>query len=117
MGVGGAAPEGVSFLSVEGGRRLAWSGYGDPDGAPVVWHHGGLSCRLDAARAHRAALEAGVRLITPDRPGIGESDRDPGRTVASWGADVAALVDQLGIDRLATVGWSAGGPHALATAS
>lgn len=113
----GDAPAGVSFVTVGGGRRLAWSAYGDPDGAPVVWHHGGLSCRLDAARAHEAALEAGVRLIAPDRPGIGWSDRDPGRTVASWGDDVAALVDQLGIDRFATVGWSAGGPHALGTAA
>lgn len=113
----GAAPDGVSFVEVAGGRRLAWSEYGDPDGAPVVWHHGGLSCRLDAARAHRPALEAGVRLIAPDRPGIGWSDRDPGRTVAGWGVDVGALVDQLGIDRCATVGWSAGGPHALASAA
>ncbi len=113
----GAAPDGVSFVDVAGGRRLAWSEYGDPAGAPVVWHHGGLSCRLDAARVHPSALESGVRLIAPDRPGIGWSDRDPGRTVASWGTDVATLVDRLGIDRFATVGWSAGGPHALATAA
>ena len=107
----------ASTLTLADGRALAWSTFGDPAGSPVVWHHGGLSCRLDAQRGDTAAREAGVRLIAPDRPGIGGSDRDPGRTVASWAADVAALADHLGLDRFATVGWSAGGPHALATAA
>lgn len=107
----------ASSVALGDGRRLAWGEYGDHDGTPVLWHHGGLSCRLDAQRGDAAARAAGVRLIAPDRPGIGGSDRDPGRTVASWAADVAALADHLGLDRFATVGWSAGGPHALATAA
>jgi pimeloyl-ACP methyl ester carboxylesterase len=56
-------------------------------------------------------------VIAPDRPGIGWSDRDKSRTVASWGADVRALADHLTLERFAVFGWSAGGPHALACAA
>lgn len=117
MATPGGAPSGVELHSLGGGRRLAWTEYGDPVGAPVIWNHGGLSCRLDAARAHRPAVEVGARIIAPDRPGIGWSERDPGRTVASWSADVAALADHLDLDRFAVLGWSAGGPHALSCAA
>ena len=113
----GGPPPDVRFHTFAGGRRIAWSEYGDPHGVPVVWNHGGLSCRLDAARAHDPALAAGARVIAPDRPGIGWSEREPGRTVVSWGADIEALADHLGLDRFAVLGWSAGGPHALSCAA
>lgn len=113
----GAAPPDIRFHTFTGGRRIAWSEYGDPAGTPVLWNHGGLSCRLDAARAHEPALAAGARIVAADRPGIGWSERDPGRTVVSWGADVEALADHLGLGRFAVLGWSAGGPHALSCAA
>jgi pimeloyl-ACP methyl ester carboxylesterase len=94
------------------GRELAYEEYGDPGGAPVLSFHGGLSSRLDAAPAHEAAQAMGVRLISPDRPGIGRSSFQPGRRLLDWPADVAALTDALGIDRFAVMGWSSGGPYA-----
>ena len=94
------------------GRELAYEEYGDPDGEPVLSFHGGLSSRLDAAPAHQAALALGVRLLSPDRPGIGRSTFQPGRRLLDWPADVAALTDALGIDRFAVMGWSCGGPYA-----
>ncbi len=42
----------------------------------------------------------GIRLITFNRPGYGDSDRQPGRTIASGAADVAAIADRLGIETL-----------------
>ena len=51
------------------------------------------------------------------RPGLGDSTRHEGRSVASAAGDVAALADQLGHDRFFTAGWSGGGPHALACAA
>jgi pimeloyl-ACP methyl ester carboxylesterase len=57
-----------------------------------------------------------VRLIAPDRPGLGRSSRQPGRGLADWPDDVRALADALGIDRFGAVGVSGGGPHALACA-
>ena len=99
------------------GRRLVYADWGDPAGRPVLYLHGGLSCRLDIAFGDDAARPCGVRLIAPDRPGIGGSDRARGRTVASWAADAAALADRLGVERFAVLGWSAGGPFALACAA
>jgi pimeloyl-ACP methyl ester carboxylesterase len=99
-------------VTLPDGRELAYEEYGDPAGEPVLSFHGGLSSRLDAAPAHQAALDLGVRLISPDRPGIGRSTFQPGRRLLDWPADVAALTDALGIDRFAVMGWSCGGPYA-----
>lgn len=96
------------------GRMLCYAQYGSPDGLVVVNAHGGLSCRLDVAFAGGHAQAAGVRLISPDRPGIGGSDPKPGRTIVDWADDVAELLDLLGVDRFAAMGWSLGGPYAAA---
>jgi pimeloyl-ACP methyl ester carboxylesterase len=69
------------------GRRLGYVEYGDPAGFAVVNCHGGLACRLDVAAADGIAREAAIRLISPDRPGVGLSDPKPGRTVLDWAAD------------------------------
>jgi pimeloyl-ACP methyl ester carboxylesterase len=59
----------------------------------------------------------GVRLITFDRPGYGQSDRLESRTVADVVPDVEAIADELEIKRFAVLGRSGGGPHALACAA
>jgi pimeloyl-ACP methyl ester carboxylesterase len=59
----------------------------------------------------------GVRLITFDRPGYGESDRQEFRQVADVVPDVEAIADALGIGHFAVLGRSGGGPHALACAA
>jgi pimeloyl-ACP methyl ester carboxylesterase len=51
------------------------------------------------------------------RPSYGGSSPHPGRTVASAAADVAQIVETLGIARFAVMGASGGGPHALACAA
>jgi pimeloyl-ACP methyl ester carboxylesterase len=63
------------------------------------------------------AESRGIRFLGYDRPGYGGSDAQPGRTVADAAADVAAIADALGIERLAVWGLSGGGPHALACAA
>jgi pimeloyl-ACP methyl ester carboxylesterase len=55
--------------------------------------------------------------VSPDRPGVGRSDRRPGASTADWAADAEALLDQLGIARCAVMGWSAGGQYALAVSA
>ena len=107
----------AQFVETTDGRALAWSEVGDASGAPVVWCHGGLSGRTDASFAAPGARAAGVRLITIDRPGIGESTRRKGRSVRDWADDVSVVADALGLDRFGVVGWSGGGPHALACAA
>ena len=55
------------------------------------------------AAAAPFAERAGVRLISPDRPGIGLSDPLAGRNMLDWADDIAELLDQLGVDRFAVV--------------
>ncbi|HEY6428062.1 MAG TPA: alpha/beta hydrolase [Acidimicrobiales bacterium] len=85
-----------AFASLPDRRRLAYDEYGDPDGIPVLNCHGGLTSRKDMERCAATAAAAGVRVISPDRPGIGRSDAKPGRTLLDWPPDVAALADALG---------------------
>jgi pimeloyl-ACP methyl ester carboxylesterase len=56
----------------------------------------------------------GYRLVVPDRPGFGQFDPKPGRTLLDWPADATALLDALGVGRFAVVGGSGGGPYAIA---
>jgi pimeloyl-ACP methyl ester carboxylesterase len=119
LGAAGTSPlDGGQARSIglRDGRTLRVRQYGEPDGFPVLHHHGGLSSGLDAAGAHAAAQARGVRLISPDRPGIGGSDALPRRTLRDWADDVEDLAGTLGIDRLGVSGWSLGGCFALAAA-
>jgi pimeloyl-ACP methyl ester carboxylesterase len=99
------------------GRRLAVSQRGDPDGAPVMLFHGTPGSRVGPLPRPMTLHASGVRLLTFDRPGFGESDRQPGRTVASVAADACTVADALGVGRFAVLGRSGGGPHALACAA
>lgn len=58
----------------------------------------------------------GVRLVTVDRPGYGLSDFQPRRRLLDWPGDVSQLADALGFDTFSVLGFSAGGPYALACA-
>jgi pimeloyl-ACP methyl ester carboxylesterase len=104
-------------VTLPDGRLLAYEEYGDPSGFPVLSFHGGLSSRLDAAPAHEAAVAKGVRLVSPDRPGMGLSTFQPGRRLVDWPADVAHLTEALGIAQFAVMGWSAGGAYAAVCAA
>lgn len=97
------------------GRALAYAEWGPADGRPILHFHGVPDGRFSWGGGS-ICIDRGVRLITVDRPGIGDSDRKPGRSVADWPADVQQLVDQLAVDRLAISAWSAGGAYALACA-
>lgn len=90
---------------------------GDPDGVPVVVHHG----TPGAAGLHpdwvADAQQRGLRLISYSRPGYGGSTHQPGRTVAHAVTDVETVCDALGIGRFLSWGISGGGPHVLACAA
>ncbi|MGE5696177.1 MAG: alpha/beta fold hydrolase [Candidatus Sericytochromatia bacterium] len=101
-------------LILRDGRRLGFAEYGDPAGFAVLNCHGGLACRLDVAWADGVARRGAIRLISPDRPGVGLSDTQPGRTVLDWAADVSELTKHLGVERFSVTGWSMGGPYAAA---
>lgn len=104
------------LLTLGDGRALALDDRGDPGGVPVVYFHGTPDSRLARHPDDGLARELGVRLIAPDRPGIGRSDNDPERTPERCAADVASMLDLLGIERAGVLAWSAGSIPALAFA-
>ncbi|MGD9528781.1 alpha/beta fold hydrolase [Pseudonocardia sp.] len=98
-------------------RRVTLAEHGDPAGRPVFLLHGTPACRLGNEFAHAPAVERGIRVICPDRPGIGGSDPLPGRTLRGYAGELGDLADALGIREFAVVGYSCGGPYALACAA
>ena len=96
------------------GRRLGYAEFGLATGQPVFFFHGMGTTRVICPPAEPAQA-LGLRIIAVDRPGIGLSDARPGRRLLDWPSDVAELADQLRLDSFAVVGWSGGGPYALAT--
>jgi pimeloyl-ACP methyl ester carboxylesterase len=107
----------ATVLRLGDGRLLTFAEYGAPDGAPVLAFHGTPGSRFQLTALDGPARDTGVRLIVPDRPGYGASDPHPGRRLADWPQDVAAIADHLGLDRFGVLGVSGGAPHALACAS
>src|SRR5512138_342902 len=96
-------------IQLHDGRKLGYSEFGDPFGFPIINNHGGLVCRLDISPADEIAKELGVRIISPDRPGIGLSDLKVERTLLDWTDDVRHLADQLRLRQFGVIGWSMGG--------
>jgi pimeloyl-ACP methyl ester carboxylesterase len=107
----------TDLLNLAGGRALGYRCYGASDGPVVVNCHGGLVSGLDVAPFAAVARDLGLRIVSPDRPGLGESSPAPGRTTGGWAADVRSLLDALDIDRASVIGWSMGGQYALACAA
>ncbi|MDI3283460.1 alpha/beta hydrolase [Polyangium sp. 15x6] len=106
----------ASTMTLPDGRRLAWYEYGEPAGRPCVYMPGSPLSGVTGLLYDEVARAQGIRLICPDRPGLGKSDFKPDRVLVDWASDVGALVNHLGVDRFAIVGESGGGPHALSVA-
>lgn len=113
----------MSFLEVStaDGRVLEVMTGGDPDGFPWLFHSGSPSAAVAYAPIDDAARRQGLRLVTYSRPGYGGSTA----RLASQGephmaddvADSVAVLDHLGMGGFVTLGWSGGGPRALACAA
>ncbi|WP_424013752.1 alpha/beta fold hydrolase [Halorubrum xinjiangense] len=101
------------------GRTLSYAIGGDPDGFPVIVHHGTPGSRLFGALLSALAAEVGIRILVPDRPGYGRSSSPPAAEWSweEWPADLGALLDAESVDRAGSLGFSGGGPFALAAAS
>jgi pimeloyl-ACP methyl ester carboxylesterase len=99
------------------GRNLQVQEGGDPEGTPVLFHHGTPMSRLIYRGWDEAAAEHNVRFLAYDRAGYGLSDRHEGRVIADAAQDVQTIANALDIRRLGVMGLSGGGPHALACAA
>jgi pimeloyl-ACP methyl ester carboxylesterase len=110
----------ITHVEVEDGRRLEVLVADDRAGLPVLFHSGLPSAVVPYPPLDEAAAAAGVHIVTYSRPGYGDSSPWPtGRDVrvADDVADSVAVLDHLDIGEFATIGWSGGGPRALACAA
>ena len=105
--------ESTRSVALADGRSLEVHELGDPEGFPIVYHHGTPGSGTLYARW----ATPGVRLIAYDRAGYGGSARKHGRAVVDVVADITAVADALGLERFATWVLSGGGPHVLACAA
>jgi pimeloyl-ACP methyl ester carboxylesterase len=104
-------------LPTPDGRSLDLYLAGPPDGTPLVFHCGTPGSGIPFRPFVEALAERGLRYVSWNRPGYGSSTRQPGRYVVDVVADTATALDHLGAERCYVLGWSGGGPQAMACAS
>jgi pimeloyl-ACP methyl ester carboxylesterase len=103
----------TQYQTLSDGRTLAYCKYGDPQGAPVFYAHGGPGSRLEAAIFHDSAARQGFCLISTDRPGMGQSTFKPDRELLDYPKDILELAGTMGIEKFGVIGWSGGGAHTV----
>src|SRR2546423_11449300 len=111
-----AQPPVLTFVPLPEGRQLAFAEYGDPTGYPVVFCHGWPSSCTMGELTHAAARELGVRIISPDRPGISGSGPPGEPTLLDWPPVLEQLVNTLGLTDFRMFGISGGAPYTFAGA-
>lgn len=125
-------------MRLEDGRWLAYELQGDPNGIPVLcahvfasaafllqkrislafrYFHGLLGSRLESNFDAQASLVHGVLFISVDRPGYGLSTYSPKRSYLDFVLDVEELLNYLALSKVLVIGFSSGGPYALACAA
>jgi pimeloyl-ACP methyl ester carboxylesterase len=110
---------GITTVIAPDARELEVLTGGDPDGFPLLFHSGSPSAAVRDATVDRQVAEAGLRLVTYSRPGYGGSTRRqrPEPRMVDDVADAVSILDALGVAEFLTLGWSGGGPRALACAA
>ncbi len=104
------------FLDLADGGQIAYDEYGDAAGVPVIFCHGWPSSRSMAQLTDAAARKLGVRIISPDRPGINGSTFRPNRTLAEWPKVMRRLATKLSLGRFRVLAVSGGAPYAYVSA-
>jgi pimeloyl-ACP methyl ester carboxylesterase len=105
------------LIDLPDGRTLEVAAVGSPAGSTVFFHHGTPGTTREL-RMREALLDYGdFYLVSASRPGYGRSSRHEGHSVASAVDDAKAALSHFGRKRYVAVGWSGGGPRALASAA
>lgn len=99
------------------GRKIEVRTAGPQDGEILLFHHGGPGAGLPFRPWVESAAARGLRTVMYSRAGYGLSTAHPGRRVFDEASDAAAVLDAVGATTFQTIGWSFGGPHAVACAA
>src|SRR5258708_22559419 len=92
------------------GSVIALEVAGEQGATPLLFCHGLADSRLSARLFTHAARELGLRVVAPDRPGVGGTDPRRLRPLADRAADAAPVLEALRTDPAARVRSSAGAP-------
>ena len=101
-------------FKLKDGRELEILDNGINSERAIIFHHGTPGHASAWSSWLEEAALSGVRAISYSRAGYGTSDRNPGRSVISINNDIAQILDAKNISKFVSIGWSGGGPHALA---
>ena len=109
---------GQGLIELSDGRHLSYYEFGADTGITVFYCHGFPGSHLDTEilGGNELANKLNLRVIVIDRPGYGDSESKPDRSLLDWPDDVVAVADQLNLDKFSVLGYSGGGPYALACA-
>ena len=106
-----------TLVDLKDGRKIEFRTAGPEDGEILLFHHGAPGAGLPFKPWVDSAAARGLRTVTYSRPGYGLSTADPGRKVVDAASDAGVVLDAVGATTFRTIGWSFGGPHALACAA
>lgn len=106
-----------TLVSLKDGRKIEVRTAGPEDGEILLFHHGAPGAGLPFKPWVRSAAARGLRTVMYSRPGYGLSTAHPGRKVIDAASDAAAVLDAVAATTFRAIGWSFGGPHALACAA
>lgn len=105
----------VNPLVMRSGRALEVRQYGASDGHPTFFFHGLIGSHHQASYIDDQAQRHGLRIIAPNRPGVGCSDFVRRKTALEVVADVEDIAAALALGEFSVIGISGGTPYALAT--
>ena len=105
-----------ALVQLSDGSHLAYDEYGDPQGRPVIFCHGWPSSRSMAQLTDDAAKRLGIRIISPDRPGINGSSFVSERSLLHWPEVLQKFVTHLSIEKFRMLAISGGAPYAYVAA-
>jgi pimeloyl-ACP methyl ester carboxylesterase len=113
-----ARPKLEGNIAVGEDRQIGFAEFGAPQGRAIFWLHGTPGARRQIPTEARVFAEhENIRLIGLDRPGIGSSTPHQYETVLTFAEDMRTIADTLGIENMAIIGLSGGGPYTLGCAA
>jgi pimeloyl-ACP methyl ester carboxylesterase len=104
-------------IKLPDGRVIEAVTSGPVESGALLFHLGTPNAALLFSPIVAAAARHDLPVVMFSRPGYAGSTPQPGRSVADVVPDTTSVLDAVGVESFVTIGWSGGGPHALACAA
>ena len=104
-------------ITLNDGRCLEYTEYGDPEGMPILYFHGIIHSRQQFHPFSDYVDTHDIRIIAPERPGFGATSRQNNTSLTGFATDIKQLTNHLQLERFYVLGEGNGGASALACAA